>query len=75
MGVVVIYMDAFSEIYEGQKVCCTCAHYAQHYRKSNRGYSPVDCGHCSFPRVKNRKPDQTCEYWKPIGENKEKAEG
>ena len=74
MGVVVICMDAFSEIYEGKKVCCTCAHYTQHYRKDLWGYSAVHCGHCSFPRVKTRKPNQTCGHWKPIEDENEKAE-
>ena len=68
-------MDEFLGIFEGKKVCYTCAHYAPHYRKTERGYWAVHCGHCSFPRVKTRKPDQTCEHWKPVENEKGKAEG
>ena len=54
-----------AEFYEGQKVCCTRSYFRQHYGKDRRGYLPVNCGHCRYPRLKTRKPNQNCEYWKP----------
>lgn len=59
------------EIYEGQKVCCTCAYFVQHYRKYIRAldgkesYSPVGCGHCLKRRPKRYPPETPgCERWK-----------
>lgn len=52
------------ELYAGKQVCCTCAHYHQHYCRGSKGYVEVDCGHCTAVYVKTRKPDQSCERWK-----------
>ncbi len=56
-------MKNYDNIYAGERVCCTCAHYYQHYRKGKKGYFEVNCGHCVFPRLKGRRPDQSCEHW------------
>lgn len=50
---------------EEEKVCGTCEHFAQHYRKSGERYYEVACGHCKYPRVKKRTRDQTCPHWTP----------
>ena len=39
-------------------VCGKCIHYVRHYRKACSGYSLVYCGHCIYPRVKHRLPDE-----------------
>lgn len=46
--------------------CCTnCIHFRQHYVADNLGRvietaTPVPFGHCSHPRVKIRKPTDSC---------------
>ena len=64
MGLEVISMTRYEEIYAGKQVCCTCIHFYQHYGKGKKKYHLVDCGHCCYPRLKTRKTDQTCEHWK-----------
>lgn len=48
-----------------EKECCgTCVHYRQHYILSDRCKpQPLRYGHCVFPRLKDRKPDETCPHW------------
>ena len=57
-------MTRYQELYAGKKVCCNCVHYFQHYGKRKRGYHVLNCGHCCYPRLKTRRPDQTCENWR-----------
>ena len=50
------------EIKEMEDVCANCQHFIQHYHKySNFDYVAVNCGHCIYPRVKDRKPSETCD--------------
>lgn len=56
----------FQKLHAGQQVCCTCTHYQQHYYRAKKQYREVYCGHCIKPRLKQRKPDQTCQLWTPI---------
>lgn len=46
--------------------CCqTCTHYIQHYTRWGRGYSTTYCGHCRYPRIKDRKPDTPpCKHYR-----------
>lgn len=45
-------------------VCGTCAHYHQHYVLGNyQKPIPLWYGHCSFPKLKDRRPDETCDRW------------
>lgn len=45
-------------------VCGTCIHYHQHYVLSDRQkLIPLWYGHCSFPKLKDHRPDETCERW------------
>ena len=53
----------FQELYAGQRVCYFCAHYQQHYYREETRYIEVYCGHCREPRIKSRKPDQSCALW------------
>lgn len=45
-------------------VCGTCIHYHQHYVLGDRQkLIPLWYGHCSFPKLKDHRPDETCERW------------
>lgn len=44
--------------------CKYCAYYLQHYIKEAQGYCETNCGHCIHGRVKERKPDASCQYFK-----------
>lgn len=50
---------------EHEEVCANCKHYIQHWVKSTRlnDLSPCNAGHCLYPRMKARKPGQTCEHF------------
>jgi len=45
--------------------CANCAHYHQHYvMRENGTYFECWDGHCTEPRIKNRKPNTlACERW------------
>ena len=48
------------------KVCANCKHYYQHcapFPEAGMGFSPIHAGHCTYPRLKNREPNQTCGYF------------
>ena len=46
--------------------CKTCEHFYQHYSVDDQSYTVTNCGHCVFPRLKHRKPDQKCcEHYTP----------
>lgn len=59
-------MTSYQELYAGRQVCCNCEYYCQHYCLLNGTFQAINCGHCIFPRIKARCPDQTCEHWKEI---------
>lgn len=45
-------------------VCGNCIHYHQHYVLGYRQKPiPLWYGHCSMPKFKDRRPDETCEHW------------
>lgn len=45
-------------------VCGTCIHYYQHYVLGDRQKPfPLWYGHCGMPKLKDRRPDETCEHW------------
>lgn len=48
---------------EEKKYCESCAHFVQHYRWENERAYPVGCGHCTYPRVKHRRPEDGCDKW------------
>ena len=62
---VVIYMD--------EKFCKSCVHYIQHYGLNKRRLYRLNCGHCTFPKIRNRRPyTVACAYYMP-GEADEAA--
>jgi len=46
-----------------EQVCADCKHFVQYYVKWGVGFSPVFSGRCMFPRVKDREPYDTCQYF------------
>lgn len=48
-----------------EKRCGNCKYFYQHYIRSSRGrYSSLPYGHCVHPRLKNRRVEEHCPYWK-----------
>lgn len=67
-------MAPYQDPYAGRQICCNCLHYRPHYRPVGSILLATNCGHCVFPRVKIRKPGQSCEHWtaikkEPVSEN------
>lgn len=55
-------------------LCVNCRHFHRHYVRDwtrSGSYIPIDGGHCSYPRVKDRKAYDTCGHF----ENKENLQG
>ena len=67
----------YPELYQGKQVCCTCSHFVQHYRidEALNAFVAVGCGHCRFPRLKRRPPEQTCDNWRPIERKEPVSQG
>lgn len=40
-----------------QNICYTCVHYRQHYSFDQRKIFQVHCEHCTYNRVKTKRPD------------------
>ena len=52
------------EIKENEEMCANCKYFIQHYRRIEAfDYETVCIGHCTYPRVKFRKPWETCKYF------------
>lgn len=52
-----------------EKRCGNCNYFRKHYIRLYEGcYLPTDYGHCVHPRLKNRRAEEHCSYWKPIDE-------
>lgn len=52
--------------YHGEAECCAnCRHYHQHYIycAECNGFTYCFDGHCVYPRMKHRRPDQLCEHF------------
>ena len=46
--------------------CETCVHFIQHYRLEEDSCAAVNCGHCTYPRLKHRKPlTEACIHYAP----------
>lgn len=50
-------------ISKAEEVCANCKHFFPHYTAVHGHRSPVNCGHCAYPRIKHRKPAQSCEHF------------
>lgn len=49
---------------EREEVCANCKYFWQHYVYESRcGFSPCNAGHCTYPRLKNRKTNDTCRHF------------
>lgn len=47
-----------------QNTCNTCTHYRQHYTFDQRKIFRVYCGHCTYQKVKTKRPDsKACENY------------
>ena len=55
----------FVWIGDDEMVCANCGHYCQHYTEiAIRCFRPTNCGHCVYPRMKDRRPGHpACEHW------------
>ena len=51
-----------------EQCCSRCKHYIQHYglNKRHQACEAINCGHCMYPRIKHRKPLDTCGNWTAI---------
>ena len=46
--------------------CGSCGYFHQHYVMDSQTCTAICCGHCSYPRLKHRKPDTpACKYFVP----------
>lgn len=48
------------------EVCANCKYYHQHYVRSSAtygGYVACYSGHCVYPRIKKRMPEQHCQHF------------
>ena len=53
-------------ILQPAETCATCLHFRRHYvRREKDWFMPLDYGHCVYPRLKKREPDQSCPCWTP----------
>lgn len=49
-----------------KEICKNCTHYRRHYLLDNECCMPVNCGHCTYARIKQRKPNSpACVYFEP----------
>jgi len=39
-----------------EKMCKGCRYFNQHYVKARSGYMPTDYGHCTNPRLREKRP-------------------
>lgn len=47
---------------EREEVCANCQHFIQHYVKpGSQVIVACNAGHCTYPRLKGRKPGETCD--------------
>ena len=47
-----------------EEICKNCVHYQRHYIVIKSLCTPVNCGHCDYPRIKTRKPDtKACAHF------------
>ena len=56
-----------------ESVCANCAWFHQHYVLDgrNKGYCvPISMGHCEYPRMKDRRANETCKYFRRMEDGK-----
>lgn len=61
-------------ILKAEEVCGNCKHFHYHYCGCDGRYHPLNCGHCVYPRMKNRQPGLAgCKNWETC--SNDSAEG
>ena len=56
-----------------ERYCKDCVHYLQHYALDKRKIFRVYCGHCTYRRIRNKRPDAIgCENYS-FAESREEA--
>lgn len=45
------------------QICLNCKHFHQHYNRAGNFFLALQSGHCSYPRMKNRRVTDTCEHF------------
>ena len=53
-----------------ERVCGACKYFCQHYRKWGTAFHPVACGHCRYPRIKQRVKDNNFSGFGHTRENR-----
>ena len=49
-----------------KKYCGSCEYFHQHYILNGRGIVRVYCGHCTYQRIRTRRPDRdACDHYVP----------
>ena len=44
--------------------CRECRHFLQHYILDEQSCTPINCGHCRYPRLKHRHPgSKACDHF------------
>lgn len=65
-----IIMQREHGIAPDSEVCGNCKHFIQHYIANKftllPSFSPMHCGHCTYPRLKNRTVHDSCDKFEPV---------
>lgn len=51
---------------KNDRVCKDCKHFTQHYvvnPERNWLFDKANVGHCTYPRLKDKEPYDTCKYF------------
>ena len=66
-----IIMQQYFGIAPDSEVCGNCEHFVQHYNanlfwsRNVERVTPMHCGHCTYPRLKNRTVHDSCDKFAP----------
>ena len=58
-------------IHSMERCCVNCRHFMQHYIHDDvphmhvSEYTPISIGHCTYPRIKDRRVEQSCQNFTP----------
>lgn len=51
-------------IADNERCCINCKHFIRHYVRQlgvcGGGFVPINLGHCTYPRCKDRRAEQAC---------------
>ena len=66
-----VIMQRYHGIAPDSEVCGNCEHFIQHYNinpfwsQQGKFFIPMHCGHCTYPRLKNRTVHDSCDKFAP----------